>query len=267
MYHSIHSEFIETPLIEILKEGVRACHPLGVGIHTEPMKEYFLSSLFLRMTGAQEQKLKCICWELATHDYDFRNDYLKNIGDPRKYGEFSSFIQREKVYNDLIRQLLLLNEGNRPHCTCLEDYKKFSQSVYTRVKVQLKKEPLCSWLQKEIQDLEDTNIMIDTNIMTDPNNGPTSPTSFPARAKEWKYKLFRNDLESIYDLVVKQHRNKCAHNLTSYQRCFDSFDRLKDKDYPRQNYVYRFVILILIDEIFIELYQKYKELVERSPWY
>ena len=264
MYHSIHSEFIETPLIEILKEGVQACTPLGVGIHSEPMKEYFLSSLFLRMTGAQEQKLKCICWELATHDYDFRNDYLKDIGDSRKYGEFSSFTQREKVYNDLLRQLSLLNKDNRPSCTCLENYKKFSRSVYTRVKVQLRKEPLCSWLQKEIQDLEDTN------IMTNPDNAPTSPTIFSAREKErlsGTYKLFQNYLRSIYDLVVKQHRNKCAHNLTSYQRCFDSFDRLKDKDYPRQNYVYRFLILILIDEIFIELYQKYKELVERSPWY
>ena len=71
MYHSIHSEFIETPLLEILKEGLHACRPLVGGIQTEPVKEYFLSSLFLRMTGAQEQKLKCVCWELATHDYAF----------------------------------------------------------------------------------------------------------------------------------------------------------------------------------------------------
>lgn len=262
MYHSIHSEFIETPLIEILKEGVHACTPLGVGIHTEPMKEYFLSSLFLRMTGAQEQKLKCICWELATHDYDFRNDYLKEIGDPKKYGEFSSFIQREKVYNDLLRQLFLLNEGNRPRCTCLENYKKFSRRVYMRVEAQLKKEPLYSWLQKEIQDL-------DTNIMTDPNNGPASPPTFSAREKEWPqdgYKLFQKDLRSIYDLVVKQHRNRCAHNLTSVQNHLPNLDQLKKPDYPQQNYVYRFVILIFIDEIFIELYQKYKELMERSPW-
>ena len=263
MYHSIHSDFIETPLIEILKEGVQACRPLGVGIHTEPMKEYFLSSLFLRMTGAQEQKLKCICWELATHDYDFRNDYLKDIGDSRKYGEFSSFTQREKVYNDLLRQLFLLNEGNRPRCTCLENYKKFSQSVYTRVKMQLEKEPLYSWLQKEIQDLEGTN------IMTDPSNAPASHTTFSARKKEWPpdgYKLFQKDLRSIYDLVVKQHRNKCAHNLTSVQNHLPNLDQLKKPGYPRQNYVYRFVILILIDEIFMGLYKEYKRLVNMSPW-
>ena len=132
------------------------------------------------------------------------------------------------------------------------------------VEAQLKKEPLYSWLQKEIQDLEDTN------IMTDPNNGPASPSTFSAREKEWPskgYKLFRNDLRSIYDLVVKQHRNRCAHNLTSVQNHHPNLDQLKKPDYPQQNYVYRFVILILIDEIFIELYQKYKELVERNPWY
>ena len=130
--------------------------------------------------------------------------------------------------------------------------------------MQLKKEPLCSWLQKEIQDLEDTN------IMTEPNNAPTSPPTFSTREKEWPsdaYKLFRNDLRSIYDLVVKQHRNKCAHNLMSVQNHLPNLDQLKKPGYPRQNYVYRFVILILIDEIFIELYKRYKERVERSPWY
>ena len=43
------------------------------------LKDYFLSSIFLRMTGAQEQKLKCICWEIATHNYDFRYEYMKKV--------------------------------------------------------------------------------------------------------------------------------------------------------------------------------------------
>ena len=91
-----------------------------------------------------------------------------------------------------------------------------------RVKAQLKEEPLYSWLQKEIQGLEDTN------IMTDSNNAPTSPSTFSAREKEWpsdRYKLFQKDLRSIYDLVVKQHRNKCAHNLTSVQRSLTILNR------------------------------------------
>lgn len=129
--------------------------------------------------------------------------------------------------------------------------------------MQLEKEPLYSWLQKEIQDLEGTN------IMTDPSNAPASPTTFSARKKEWPpdgYKLFQKDLRSIYDLVVKQHRNKCAHNLTSVQNHLPNLDQLKKPGYPRQNYVYRFVILILIDEIFMGLYKEYKRLVNMSPW-
>lgn len=262
MYHRIHSAFIETPLIDILKKGVQACSPLGVEDHSEPMKEYFLSSLFICMMVAQVKKLKCICWELATHDYSFRHDYLKNIRDSKRYGDFSSFSQKDNIYKALLRQLFLLNEGKRPSCRCLDKYGEFSQNTCREIKEQLKKEPLCYWLQKEIRDLEDTD------IMENPDNGPYSPEDLPSSKKEWKECcLFRNDLQSIYSPLVEDHQDRCVYNLTSVQNHLPNLDQLKKPDYPQQNYVYRFVILILIDEIFIELYQKYKELVERSPWY
>ena len=69
MYISQHSEFILTPLIKILIDGVSACHAIGDGMDSYPMGEYLMQSLFLKMTGAQEQKMKCICWDLATTDY------------------------------------------------------------------------------------------------------------------------------------------------------------------------------------------------------
>jgi hypothetical protein len=31
-----------------------------------------MQSIFIKMTGFQEQKLKCIVWELATDDYEYR---------------------------------------------------------------------------------------------------------------------------------------------------------------------------------------------------
>ena len=52
-----------------------------------------------------------------------------------------------------------------------------------------------------------------------------------------------------YEEVVHRHRNRCAHNLLSYQINLPDLDELKDKDYLRCNYVYRFIILIVIDEV------------------
>lgn len=255
MYHSIHSEFIETPLLEILEEGVQVCRPLGSGIHTEPMKEYFLSSLFLRMTGAQEQKLKCICWELATHDHVFRREYLGHMGNPKIYGEFSSFEQKERVYNDLLCQVFSLNNGAIPNgCICLKEYHRFSVGVCRKIGSFFKKDPLLYWLQKEIQDLRNDNV-ITTN-----QNGPNF------HLKNKGYRLLQGDLRDIYESVVEEHRHRCAHNLTSTQNHLPSLSVLRDKNYRRHNYAYRFIILILIDEIFIELYKEYKRLVELSPW-
>ena len=253
MYHSIHSEFIETPLLEILKEGLHACRPLVGGIQTEPVKEYFLSSLFLRMTGAQEQKLKCVCWELATHDYAFRRDFLVSVGNPRSYGEFSSLEQKERVYNDLLRQICSLNNGTVPSsCTCLHKYKQFSVRVCREAGSLLRREPLCYWLQKEKQDLRNDRAVI-------------SPQCGPSFKGKKELRLLQGDLRAIYEPVVEAHRHRCAHNLTSIQNHLPSLSVLRDQNYPRHNYAYRFLILILIDEIFMELYKEYKRLVNISP--
>jgi hypothetical protein len=250
MYHSIHSEFIETPLIEILKEGVQACRPLGVGIHTEPMKEYFLSSLFLRMTGAQEQKLKCICWELATHDYKFRYDYTSGV---ISFGEMSRKADKQLLYKKLQESIERITGQMMKH-SYLE--KKSIKGLRDEVALVFEKHPIfVAWLRPALELVHNDDYFLPQSSKPNENNyGDHTVLLGGMPGKD-------------YEKVIYGHRNRCAHNLTSYQRCFDSFDRLKDKDYPRQNYVYRFVILILIDEIFIELYQKYKELVERSPWY
>ena len=94
MYISQHSEFILTPLIRILKDGIAACRAIGDGIDSYPMGEYLMQSLFLKMTGAQEQKLKCICWELATLDYEYRYEFLNK----KKYGEYSSYSCKNSIF-------------------------------------------------------------------------------------------------------------------------------------------------------------------------
>ena len=92
MYCDIHTDFILTPLFDIFKDGVNACAPLSKGIENSSLGEYFLQSLFLRLTGAQEQKMKCICWAIASNDYRYRYEYqnVKHYGECSDYSDFFS---------------------------------------------------------------------------------------------------------------------------------------------------------------------------------
>lgn len=47
MYISQHSDFILSPLIKILKDGIAASRAIGDGIDSYPMGEYLMQSLFL----------------------------------------------------------------------------------------------------------------------------------------------------------------------------------------------------------------------------
>lgn len=101
MYNDIHGDFILSPLFDILIRGVTASHSLTAGIETYPLSEYFFQSLFLQMTGAQEQKLKCILWELASNDYQFRYEFLH----AKSYGECSEYKAKSDVFNDLVNAI------------------------------------------------------------------------------------------------------------------------------------------------------------------
>ena len=109
MYISQHSDFILSPLIKILKDGIAASRAIGDGIDSYPMGEYLMQSLFLKMTGAQEQKMKCICWELATHDYDYRYEFLN-----KKYGECSTYSSKNGIFKDLIEIIQKIQPSFEP---------------------------------------------------------------------------------------------------------------------------------------------------------
>src|SRR5580704_12230585 len=93
-----HKDFILSPITGVLKEVVTANIGIGDGMETYPLSEYIFQSVFLKMTGFQEQKMKCIVWDLATEDYDYR--YKRYSQTP--LGECSSYDDKKKIYKDLI---------------------------------------------------------------------------------------------------------------------------------------------------------------------
>ncbi|CCX48665.1 uncharacterized protein BN813_01809 [Bacteroides sp. CAG:927] len=59
------------------------------------------------------------------------------------------------------------------------------------------------------------------------------------------------------------HRNRCAHNLTSYQQNRPSLEILSSIESVYENYYIRFALLIIIDKIMISLYSTFqKEVVD-----
>lgn len=68
----MHTDFITSDIFEIVDDAIMSASAIGQNIAHYPLCEYFLQSVFLRLTGYQEQKLKCILWEIASDDFDFR---------------------------------------------------------------------------------------------------------------------------------------------------------------------------------------------------
>ena len=93
-----HTDFILSPITRILSETVTACVGVGDGMGTSTISEHVMQSLFLHMTGFQEQKMKCICWELATYDYEYRYQRFKQS----PLGECSTYREKNQVINDIV---------------------------------------------------------------------------------------------------------------------------------------------------------------------
>jgi hypothetical protein len=71
-----------------------------------------------------------------------------------------------------------------------------------------------------------------------------------------------NHIRKIYNHLYR-HRNRCAHNTQSYQQNLPTLKTLADENHQYENYFVRFAILVLIDKIFIELYEKYMKLLNQ----
>ena len=68
---------------------------------------------------------------------------------------------------------------------------------------------------------------------------------------------------ATYTLLYK-HRNRCAHNTLSYQNNIPSFQELNNEKVQRYYNVFLFIsILITIDNLFIQVYRKYRSVLSR----
>lgn len=236
---SKHDKFILAPMSKILKEVVLASAGIGDGIETYPLCDYIMQSVFLKMTGYQEQKMKCIAWEIATNDYEYRRRLLN---DEDKLGECSEYKAKNKIYKSLCKQV--------------EDFSPNFNFKAPEIKERVKQNSF----DLVIDVFDGTNLAVWKNEMF-------NEFSRSKVIKDNQYLMGTELLESIlieeYKKLYNQ-RNRIAHNTVSYQQNLPDFSVLRaEKNYSR-NYFLWFSILLLIDNIFIEVYKMYKDAIEQQ---
>lgn len=296
--------------MDVLAEGVHVCTSMPVGIENSALGEYFMQSLFLRVTGAQEQKLKCICWVMATNDYRYRYDLL-NV---KNYGECSEYKHKKGIYVDL--------------CNLIQGYdSKFAPlDVLTDLPITEERESeLRSKWEREVDDSrrkEAEHIIAEKTKkgekldQEDKDEILNNLLRKLYPEKEWRERLFKekkvqfvknivmrliavvehspltawnyreflffkehwqdvvnerqliltgneflgSGLQMFYRLLVFEQRNRIAHNTASYMKDIPTLDTMADKGYVYKNYFFRFAILLVIDEVIMLMFRRYREL-------
>lgn len=249
---SKHDKFIMTPITSVIKEMKYATSCIGAGIETYPLWDYVLQATFTKMTGFQEQKMKCIDWELATNGYDYRRSFLENINEK---GTYSTYDSKNKVYNALINEIARLSgKGKKDILNEMKSASPFSP----RISVQ--------------QILENTNVAIsmerEFSFFLKSDSLFKNQFWVVPKAKDSKsVVLFESVLQQRYSDELYKQRNRIAHNTLSYQQNLPEFETLKSEDGLTRNYFFWFALLVLIDDIFMKLYEVYSECLQANSYF
>jgi hypothetical protein len=243
---SSHTEFILSSSSRTLNDVVSATSGIGGGIETFPLCDYVMQSVFLKMTGSQEQKMKCIIWELATIDFDYRRAVLAN--DDR-LGECSSYDDKNKIYKRLVGQIQKYNP--KFDVTTDIDSAKILTETISYITTLFHNTNLSIWAQSSFTWF----VKNKTTVIR--------LEHFARRDTKGKTNLFESSLQDKYEMLYN-HRNRIAHNTHSYQQNLPTLKTLASENQVYENYFVYFSILMIIDEVFRALYRKYLEAVQDS---
>ena len=233
----MHTDFIISDIFDVVDDAIMSTSSIGQNIAHYSLCEYLFQSVFLRLTGYQEQKLKCILWEIASDDLDFRYKYLSGSV---KVNECYRLREKNSGYNIVKKTLADKNhpfvfpdefEINRQISEIKDNLiSKFETSVFRK------------WLPREYSRF----IEFSSNIRYKRDGYFTLKSIFGGD----------NYLNEAFDKLYR-HRNRCAHNLLSYQSNVPKLlDFTKDVD-GSDNYFTRILLLCMIDNVFTRMFKFY----------
>lgn len=237
-----HNEFILTPITDIITDVVNSSAGIGNGIETFPLCDYVMQSVFIKMTGFQEQKMKSVCWALASNDYEYRYEFTNT-----PLGECSRHDDKQDVYRTLVKQILKRRRDFK--ISAAINKTKILQDTTDKVKQGFIGSNLAIWTQRNFNDYDRVWGQVQTShFASDENTLLNASKGF--------------SLRKVYEDHVYKNRNRIAHNTQSYQQNLPTLRTLIHDDYQYENYFIHFSLLTLIDNIFIKLYEEYLKALE-----
>lgn len=245
-----NTDFILSPIVKILEHATQAASGMGDGIETYPLSDYLMQSVFLQMTGFQEQKFKSVHWEIASFDYDYRYEVLS--GKKNKIGECSTYEIKNMLLNDLFAEIKKENSS-----VSTNNYKERLLNETRAELSQIFKNSNILYMNERQYNLFKSDKRFIVDNLFEENSDKFE--LFKGNKKDSK--ISKDSLRYEYEEKLYRHRNRCAHNLLSYQQNLPDFKTLLDDEYEN-NYFVWFAMLILIDKITIELFLKFIEMSE-----
>ena len=150
---------------------------------------------------------------------------------------------------------ILNNQMNKPYpedewiVRLLKEKKAlFIKDIVTGLMTKMEHSPLTTWNYREYLFFKEhwTDVMSDKQLVLSDNE------------------FLGSQLQGFYQQLVFEHRNRTAHNTASYMKDVPTLGAMADKGFVYKNYYFRFAILILIDEIFMRMFRKYRVLGLRT---
>lgn len=235
----LEEKFIMTPIETIMEEAVGACAVLGGGIETYPVSEYVFQSVFLKMTGSQEQKLRCVCWYMASFDYISRYKYLDSY---KEMHQFSALGDKNKAYG-LIREFVKRHDRRKMEIAEAAKVRMIKETATSIARIFGKSE-LREWNLRHYQEFKKWAMGITQGEVA--NRGD----------------LLSGKLKEMYDDLYRS-RNRYAHNSLSYQQNLPSMKALV-KGEESGNFYEWFFVLTLIDKVIMDRFMVVKTIVEQA---
>lgn len=224
----------------IIEEAIIASNSLPDNFNSLPIVDYVCSALFLKTTGLLEQKFKVLAWKMATHNREYRKDFL----DKRNFGEFSNYESKQTLYKDLIKEILLLD--NHDFIIKHKEHLANSQSI---IKNLFNNTIFQSTLQHDY-------LLFNKKTISQSDHKISSETK--------THSLLPNpETKDIFEFIVKK-RNKIAHNAFVNKCVKNELCELSSDYKICENFFMQLFILIYMDNVFNQTYQIYKDLLENK---
>jgi hypothetical protein len=248
-----HKDFILSPLSGILSEMISSINLVGRGIEVCALHEYLIQSVFLRLTGAQEQKCKCVCWELASYDLEYRYARFNKW----ELSECSTLKDKSAVFSDLVKAVRVLKPKYKVFGSQPNEKDLLLQEVGTEMRRYFGDSGVSLCQQRKFDEFVDIWINIDRHNL-EAGDALFKPLPDGSDIDTMTADCY---LAGAYKLLYKM-RNMMAHNTLSYQNNLPTLEVLANNAIQKFDNIFLFIAeLLTIDKLFIRVFKKYESLI------